>query len=86
MNHLLVRQKSSNFLRQKQSEFFIVSPSIALSSTTLSDQKPREVKSASYQNARYKLLLLTKDSFMNKSNLEITETSKETYLNLLNTK
>jgi hypothetical protein len=41
-----------------------------------SAQKPREVKSAPYQDARYKTILATKGSFMGKSKLGITNASK----------
>ncbi|KIV98476.1 uncharacterized protein PV09_09712 [Verruconis gallopava] len=91
MSHLLARQKSSVSLRRKKSELVSVDPvpttaptSVAPSSTTPSDQKPRDVKSAPYQDARYKFLLSTKGSFMEKSELDITQKSKKTYLNLLN--
>jgi len=72
MNHLLARKKSSSSLCSKRSE----GSSDVPSSTTLSDQKPREVKSAPYQDARYKTILETKGSFMSKSELGITEASK----------
>jgi hypothetical protein len=73
MNHLLARRKSSSSsLRGKQSE----AGSAAPSSTTPSDQKPREVKSAPYQDARYQTILATKGSFMGKSGLGITDGSK----------
>jgi hypothetical protein len=89
MSHLLARQKSSGFLRRKQSAPISVDPaSIAASSaapscTTPSDQKPREVKSAPYQDPRYETLLATKGSFMNKSDLGIKNEAKKTYLELL---
>ncbi|OXV07751.1 hypothetical protein Egran_04486 [Elaphomyces granulatus] len=87
MSHLLARQKSTASLRRKRSELASIEPaSVAPSSTTPSDQKPREVKSAPYQDPRYKLLLSTKGSFMDESKLGITEKSKETYLKLLDVK
>jgi hypothetical protein len=58
MSHLLARRKSA--LRRKRSE----SGSLAASSTTPSDQKPREEKSAPYQDVHYGLLLETKGSYM----------------------
>jgi hypothetical protein len=67
MNHLLARKKSSSSLRGKQSE---------ASSAGSSDQKPRDVKSAPYQDARYETILATKGSFMGKSQLGVTTTSK----------
>ncbi|KAF2245814.1 hypothetical protein BU26DRAFT_552856 [Trematosphaeria pertusa] len=78
MAHLLARKKSTPSLRRKRSE-----SSLGASSTTPSDQKPREAKSAPYQDPRYKLLLQTKGSFMDKSDLGITENSKDMYLALL---
>ncbi|KAH8765640.1 hypothetical protein BGZ57DRAFT_943473 [Hyaloscypha finlandica] len=67
MNHLLARAKSTSSLRGKQSE---------TSSAGSSDQKPRDVKSAPYQDARYETILATKGSFMGKSELGATATSK----------
>jgi hypothetical protein len=72
MKHLLARMKSSSSLRGKQSETSSVTPS----STTPSDEKPRAVKSAPYQDPRYKTILATKGSFMGKFELGITDTSK----------
>ncbi|KAF2001192.1 hypothetical protein P154DRAFT_490557 [Amniculicola lignicola CBS 123094] len=60
MNHLLARRKSTPSLRRKRSE----SGSLAASSTTPSDQKPREEKSAPYRDARYKIVLETKGSYL----------------------
>jgi hypothetical protein len=67
MNHILARKKSSSSNRGKQSE---------ASSTGSSDQKPRDVKSAPYQDARYETLLATRGSFMDKSELGTTAASK----------
>lgn len=73
INHLLARRKLSfSSLRGKQSE----AGSAAPSSTTPSDQKPREAKSAPYQSPQYKILLETTGSFMRKSDLGIADTSK----------
>ena len=82
MSHLLARKKSSSSLRRKQSGPASDAPSF----NTPSDQKPRDAKSAPYQDPRYETLLSTKGSFMNESDLGITEKSKETYLNLLDAK
>lgn len=79
MNHLLARKKSSSSLRGKQSE----TGSATASYTTPSDQKPREVKSAPYQSPQYEILLETKGSFMHKSDLDITDTSKNVCRTLL---
>ena len=67
MNHLLARKKSSSSNRGKQSE---------ASSAGSSDQKPRDVKSAPYQDARYETILATKGSFMGRFDLGTTATSK----------
>jgi hypothetical protein len=75
MNHLLARQKSLSSLRGKQSE----ASSAAPSSTTPSDEKPRAVKSAPYQDPRYKTILATKGNFIGKSELGVTDTSKSLY-------
>jgi hypothetical protein len=79
MNHLLARKKSSSSLRGKQSEAGSAVPS----STTPSDQKPREAKSAPYTRLSYTTVLATKGSFMDKSGLGITDTSKSLCRNLL---
>ncbi|KAL8310390.1 hypothetical protein RB597_010305 [Gaeumannomyces tritici] len=68
MERLLARKKSSSNLSRKRSNSAI--------STTPSDQKPREEKSAPYRDARYSLLLQTKGSYMKTSELGITDTSK----------
>ncbi|KAF2003265.1 hypothetical protein P154DRAFT_101168 [Amniculicola lignicola CBS 123094] len=60
MSHLLAKKKSMPSLRRKRSG----SGSLAASSTTPSDQKPREEKSAPYRDARYETLLETKGSYM----------------------
>ncbi|KAF7858882.1 hypothetical protein EAF04_008924 [Stromatinia cepivora] len=72
MNHLLARKKSSSSFRGKQSE----AGSAAPSSTTPSDQKPREAKSAPYTRPSYTTLLATKGSFLDESDLGITGASK----------
>jgi hypothetical protein len=56
----------------KQSEAGFVAPSF----TTLSNQKPREAKSASYTCLSYVTVFATKGSFINKFNLGITNASK----------
>ncbi|KAH8799638.1 hypothetical protein F5884DRAFT_825116 [Xylogone sp. PMI_703] len=72
MNHLLARKKSSSSFRGKQSEVSSAAPS----STTPSDQKPREAKSTPYTRPSYTTVLATKGSFMDKSSLGITDASK----------
>jgi hypothetical protein len=52
-------------------------------STTPSDQKPREEKSAPYRDARYPLLLQTKGSYMDISELGITDVSEHFVRDLL---
>ncbi|KAF2866224.1 hypothetical protein BDV95DRAFT_216010 [Massariosphaeria phaeospora] len=72
MSHLLLRKRSARSSGRKRSE----PGSLAGSSITPSDQKPREEKSALYQNPRYKALLETKGSYMDKSQLDVTHKSK----------
>jgi hypothetical protein len=79
MSHLLVRKKSSSSIRTKPSE-----PDSAAPSSTPSDQKQREEKSTQYRHARYELLLKTKGSFMDKSDLGIIDKSRDEYQVLLN--
>lgn len=68
MDHLLARKKSLSNLSRKRSNS-------ALSSTP-SDQRPREEKNAPYRDTRYELLLETKDTYMDTSELDITDESK----------
>ncbi|KAK4182672.1 hypothetical protein QBC35DRAFT_457060 [Podospora australis] len=75
MDRLLARRKSSSNLSRKRSN--------SGTSTTPSDQKPREEKSAPYRDARYPLLLQTKGSYMDISELGITDTSKKLVRDLL---
>jgi hypothetical protein len=79
MNHLLARKKSSSSLRGRRSE----AGSISASSATPSDQKPRDAKSIPYQDARYKTILASKGSFLEESDLGITNSSKEIIQTLL---
>lgn len=72
MNHLLAREKSTSSLHRKLSE----SGSLA-SSTTPSDQRPSEEKSAQYKNPCYETLLQAKGTFMGKSALGVTDSSKD---------
>jgi len=72
MSYLLARKKLTPSLRSKRSE----SSSPEASPTTPSDQKPRDEKSAPYLDPRYRSLLETKNSYMDKSQLDITDESK----------
>jgi len=85
MNRLLARKKSTPSLRRKRSE----SGSLVASSTTPSDQKPREEKSAPYRDARYRTLLETKGSYLRNyigtKEKGITEVSKRICQSLLET-
>ncbi|KAG8415721.1 hypothetical protein J3458_009544 [Metarhizium acridum] len=75
MERLLARKKSVSSLSRKRSN--------SGTSTTPSDQKPREEKSAPYRDPRYELLLQTKHSYMDASNLGITDSSKRLVQSLL---
>ncbi|KAK0621182.1 hypothetical protein B0T17DRAFT_508556 [Bombardia bombarda] len=79
MDHLLARKRSSKSLRG-------LKRSNSGSSTTPSDQKPREEKSAQYRDQRYETLLATKGSFMIESKLDVTSESKTLCKNLLQKK
>ncbi|KHN95003.1 uncharacterized protein MAM_07230 [Metarhizium album ARSEF 1941] len=68
MEHLLARKKSLPPLGRKRSN--------SATSVTPSDQRPREEKSAPYRDTRYELLLQTKGTYMDISELGITESSK----------
>jgi hypothetical protein len=81
MHPLIARQKSSPSLRRKRSEASLAP------STTPSDQRPREEKSALYRNANYPSLLeALADSYMDESELGITDASKVLCQSLLETK
>ena len=79
MDHILARKRSSPSLRRKRSGSSLATPT----STTPSDQKPREEKSAPYRDARYEVLLQTKGIFMDVSELGITDASKRLCRDLL---
>ena len=85
MIRLLAKKKSTASLRRKRSE----SGSLAASSNTPSDQKPREEKSAPYRDARYRTLLETKGSYLRNyvgtKGRGITGNSKGICQNLLET-
>ena len=80
MSNILARKRSRTALSRKNSDAGSVEPY----SATLSDEKPREVKSANYKDQRYEVLLSTKGSFIKESNKEITTESKREYQALLN--
>ncbi|EQL02165.1 hypothetical protein OCS_02133 [Ophiocordyceps sinensis CO18] len=79
MERMLSRKKSSASLSSRK-RAATGSPS----AVTPSDQRPREEKSAPYRNVRYELLLRTKGTYMGKSALGITDTSKRLIHELLN--
>ncbi|KAI9782032.1 MAG: hypothetical protein M1816_002020 [Peltula sp. TS41687] len=81
MRALLARKKSSSNLRRVQSQ----SGSLAQNTTTPSDQKPRETKSAEYKHPRYRTELAEKSSFMDKDEVGITKESQKLYRTLLET-
>ncbi|KAI9789608.1 MAG: hypothetical protein M1816_005917 [Peltula sp. TS41687] len=68
----LMRKKSAASLRQIACD----AGSVAPSSTTPSDEKPRELKSAPYRQAGYTTLLETQDSFLRESALGIDDKSQ----------
>jgi hypothetical protein len=70
-------RKRLSSVRGKQSE---------ASSASSADQKLRDIKSAPYQHARYETPLAIKGSFMGKSELGATATSKSLCRTLLETK
>lgn len=81
MHHLIARQKSTASLRRKRSD-----ASLAPSATP-SDQRSREEKSAPYRNPNYPTLLEAMgNSYMDESELGITDASKVLCQSLLNTK
>ena len=77
LHHLFARQRSSSPLRRKNSQSTLQTPS---------DQLPREVKSAQYRDPEYEDKLEKKGSYMRKSELDITDSSKSLCRNLLQLK
>ncbi|KAK3366657.1 hypothetical protein B0T24DRAFT_658999 [Lasiosphaeria ovina] len=76
MDRLLARKKLLASLRRKRSESGL--------SSTPSDQKPREDKSAPYRNPQYELVLNTKGIFMKEPKEDIGGASKLLCQKLLN--
>ena len=72
LNHLPARKKSSSFLRSNQSETSFATTSC----TTPSGRKSRAANDVPYQDPRYETLLATKGSFMDESELGITDASR----------
>jgi len=77
IHHLFARKKSSASLRRKNSESSLQTPS---------DQLPREEKSTPYRTPKYETVLGTKGSFLDKSDLGITNASKSLSEKLLRLK
>ncbi|KND86107.1 hypothetical protein TOPH_09269 [Tolypocladium ophioglossoides CBS 100239] len=75
MDRLLARKKSSSNLSRKRSN--------PATSTTPSDQKPREEKSAPYRDQRYETLLEVKGSYMTKAPLGLASASQDLCRSLL---
>lgn len=78
MEYLHARKKSlSSFGRKRPN---------SATSTTPTDEKPREEKSAPYRDTRYELLLQTKGIYMDICELGITDASKRLVWDLLSGK
>lgn len=75
MERALARKRFSFSLERKLSD--------SASSATPSDQRPREEKSAQYQDPRYQILLVAKGVLMAKSKLDIATESKTLCKSLL---
>ncbi|KAH6614625.1 hypothetical protein B0J18DRAFT_304419 [Chaetomium sp. MPI-SDFR-AT-0129] len=75
MDRLLARRKSSSNLSRKRSN--------SGTSTTPSDQKPQEEKSAPYRHQRYKTVLELRGSYMTKAPLGLDRTSQALCRSLL---
>ncbi|KAH0493136.1 hypothetical protein TgHK011_008056 [Trichoderma gracile] len=80
MEHVLAQRQSSSPLLSGRKR------SYSSASTTPSDQKPREEKSAYYLDPRYETLLATKGSFMTESDKGVAVESKIAYMTLLTSK
>ncbi|ODH46600.1 hypothetical protein GX48_07295 [Paracoccidioides brasiliensis] len=72
MSHLLAKKNSSASLRHMN-----LMSSLAIGSNMITDQESRDEKNAKYRSATYETLLATKGSFMRKSELGITDKSKQ---------
>ncbi|ESZ92435.1 hypothetical protein SBOR_7194 [Sclerotinia borealis F-4128] len=79
--NLLAKKKSSTLPDKEFADRFSATTSI----TTPSDEKPRELRSAFYTNPSYPIVLTSKGSFMDKSDLGITDASKNLCRKLLET-
>jgi hypothetical protein len=82
-NRLAKKMPSASLRRKRSAAGSIGAASVTSSSAIPSDQQSREVKSAPYKDARYDILLSTKGSFMEDSELQINTKSVESCLNLL---
>ncbi|KAG8425870.1 hypothetical protein J3459_008661 [Metarhizium acridum] len=71
------------YFESKMEHLLARKKSLSALSSTPSDQRPREEKSAPYQDPRYETLLGTKSSFMVKSSLDIISSSKSLLKTLL---
>ena len=81
MQRIIRKKESVASLRRKRSEQSLAA------STTASDQKPREEKSAPYRNPSYRILLQTRGGlYMDKSEQGISDASKTLCRNLLERK
>ncbi|KGM92724.1 uncharacterized protein PADG_11182 [Paracoccidioides brasiliensis Pb18] len=72
MSHLLAKKNSSASLRHMN-----LMSSLDIGSNMITDQESRDEKNAKYRSATYETLLATKGSFMRKSELGITDKSKQ---------
>lgn len=72
MSHLLAKKRSDTSFRPVKSQTGSTTPS----STTPSDERPREAKSTPYKDVRYPVFLATKGSFLDESDLGVTDVSK----------
>ena len=79
MAHLLARAKSTDSLRRRQSKSSDATPS----DQAHSDQQLREAKSSKYMTAAYSTILETKGSYMGRTPLKISDTSKTLCTSLL---
>ena len=75
MDRILPREKSFSSLSRKRTA--------STASNTPSDQKPEEDKSVPYRDPRYETLLIMKLSYIDTSDLDISETGKRFILGLL---
>lgn len=86
MNHLFTWKEEVFILVSSQEAITVVTSSNTARSTTTSDQKPWDIRSAPYQDPHYKTVRVSRGSFIDESDLGITDKSNNDLQTLLSAK